>query len=181
VCSSDLNGSTVGGGGGIQYAVIESDSIPTWTGTDANNYNAWDNLTFAETTDPSGWASVSGDTFTLAAGTYDIRAALKNLSIRNTTTETNPGRIRFRLRNTTASTDVDIVVLTSDWDRVFNSGVGRQMPFPPFNMNGIVVLGSSSTFQFTVKGADLDWKVYGARDNITGAGQCFKINILKLA
>jgi hypothetical protein len=175
-----LNGSTVGGGGGIQYAVIESDSIPTWTGSDIGSYNAWDNLTFAETTDPSGWASVSGDTFTLAAGTYDIRAVIRGLNLRNTTTATNPSRIRFRLRNTTASTDVDLFVLESEWERVFNSGTGRSISFLPFNMNGIVVLGSSSTFQFTVKGADLDWKLYGARDSVS-SGQVFKINILKLA
>jgi hypothetical protein len=178
--SLTLNGSTVGGGGGIQYAVIESDSVPTWTGTDAANYNAWDNLTFAETTDPSGWASVSGDTFTLAAGTYDIRAVIRGLNLRNTTTATNPSRIRFRLRNTTASTDVDLFVLESEWERVFNSGTGRSISFLPFNMNGIVVLGSSSTFQFTVKGTDLDWKLYGARDSVS-SGQCFKINIIKLA
>ena len=171
---------SAGSAASIQYAIIESSTIPSWTGTDANNYNAWDSLTFAETSDPSGWASVTDDTFTLAAGTYDIRSVIKGVNLRNTATSTSPSRIRFRLRNTTANTDVDLFVLESQWDRVFNTGTGRSIPYPPVYMSGIVVLGSSSTFQFSNKGDDLDWKVYGARDGAS-SGNSFKISILKLA
>jgi hypothetical protein len=167
------------GGSSIQYAIIESSTSPSWTPPDTTSYGAWTSLTFAETTDPSGWASVSGDTFTLAAGTYDIRAVMKGINIRNTTDATSPSRIRFRLRNTTASTTVDNFVLDSNWDRVFNTGTGRSIPFPPMVLGGIVVLGSSSTFQFGNWGENTSWLAYGARD--TDGAQVFKITIIKLA
>jgi hypothetical protein len=163
--------------GALQYAVIVDDNNSfSWTSANADTYEGPADLILLEQTDASGIVTVSADTFTLGAGTYDITVMLRGLSM-STSGSTSPPRLGWRLFNTTDSTVVDEYSTNNDWNLVFNSGSGRSVSFEPQALTNIVVLTGTKTFQIQAKRAASAWVI----NSTSLYGDTLKIKIVKLA